>query len=247
MGLDLNLPTGVTVEKEKDSLGGGQVLDTGIYKGVLEMCYHGVTDKGTNFIDLHFKYKNNVYKHKEYISNRDGEFSVTKDGVTRPMFGYAKMDSLFKLITGRSLAENGGTTDKRFIKIFDFATMKDKNTEVEVFTDVLNIPVAIAISKINEEKTTPESNYTVGTGEFRQKNTFVKYFNADTGLTLAEIADGVKSPVFFNSWRKKYDGVTITKKAKIAAPSNVGAAVGMPTGNTAATTTVETDDIFANG
>jgi len=147
------------------------------------------------------------------------------------------MNSFFLGVTGKGLGQQ--ETTKKTIKIYDFESKSDKPVEVDVFTDALGQKLAIAIMKISEEITTKESMYQDGTGKFRDQNEFVKFFDASTGLTVAEKTRGDTSPKFLNEWKDKYTGKTRVKKAK-----NPGVATGAVDGAPSAPA-ADTPDPFA--
>lgn len=229
MSLDINLPEGVVAEEEKDVIGGGaNILESGVYPGVMELVYLSANAKGTKSVTAHFKKKTDeqVVKVTTYISTKEDAagnvrytYTDKQSGDTKPLPGYSQVNAMFLALTGKPFS-NDQPAQEKVINLYDFMAKEDVPTKVTVFSDTLNKPIAVGILRVSEEKTTAESNYKQGTGEFRDYNEFDKYFNA-AGLTTTEITAGLSSPVFLPKWKEKNTGVTRIKKAKI---SNVGGA-----------------------
>ena len=226
--MDLNLPAGVAAVEEADVLGDGGVLDSDVYKGTVELAYLDAAPSGAKRITIHFNTNGQVNKNTTYISNKNGGFTYKdkKTGDDMPLPGYSQMNAFFMAVTGKGIGEQD--TSEKMINIYDFSAKVDKPTEVTVFNDTLNKPIAIGIMKVSEEKTTADSGYTQGTGEFREYNEYAKYFDFTSGLTVAEKLAGTASAVFMTKWRKKNQGGLKVKKAKIPGVAT-GAVAGAPT------------------
>ena len=246
MNLDLNLPANVAVEEEKDVLGGGsRVLETNVYGGNMELVYLDTNDKGTVSINCHFKKKEDgqVVKISTFISTQaekdadgkhtgpvrytyeEGKSKGKPTGKHFPLPGYAQVNSMFRALTGKDFG-SAQPTAKKTIMIYDYDAKKDVPKEVDVFTDISGVDTAAAIQKVSEEGTTAASKYQQGTGEFRESNKFVKFFDAD-GFTTAELKDGAKAPEFMTKWLKLNLKKTFVKKAPIPGVAT-GATEGAP-------------------
>lgn len=231
--MDLNLPSSVKVEEEKDTLGGRVLLNSNIYPGIVDLCYMDKSDKGAISVNIHFKTKDNqVVRETTYISNRDGEFTYKdkQSGEVKPLPGYSQMDSFFKAVTGKGIGQQ--LKEEKTISLWDKDAKKELPAKRTVFMDVHQQPIAAGILKVSEEKTTKESNYKNGTGEFFEKNELVKWFNVETGLTHVEQAAGITAPTFFNEWKEKYENKVIERKAKV--PGKASAATAGAPGQSAA-------------
>jgi len=238
MNLNLNLPSNIKVETEKDSLG-GRVLDTNVYSGKIEVAYLDSAESGAMSINIHFKTNNQVVKQTTYISNKAGEFTY-KDkasGEARALPGYTEMTSFFQATTNKSISEQ--TTEEKVVKVYDSKAKAEVPKKVKVFSEVTGIAIAIGILKISEEKTViGDNNIYVGTGEFRDTNKFDKYFNAYNGLTNVEKIAGETIPAFLEKWKSAKVGKVITKKAKVSGVPSNGST------NTPETSGVDTPKLF---
>ncbi len=231
------LPEGVAVEEEKDSLGGGVVVDANVYKGIIENVYQDKSDGGAISINIHFKMEDGrVLKQTTYISNRAGGFTYTRDGKSNPLPAYSQMNSFFKAVTGKGIAANQATEEK-MVKIYK--DNKETPLPRDCFVDAIGQEIAIGILKISDEKTTKSGgkdekgkDIYVGTGEFREINEFDKFFDAASGLTVVEKLAGETTPEFLAAWKEKNAGKVRVKKAKISGTAS-GATAGAPAASAA--------------
>jgi len=207
----LALPTGVEKEEERDSLG-GDTLPAGVYKGVVDMAYLDKAPSGALHVVLAIATEGRVIRQTTYISNKEGKFTYGQGKDMKPLPGYTQMDTFFNSLTDKGIGEQ--EIEEKTIKVFDFTQRKEVNAQKDVFTSVLKLPVAVGILDVKDEKTTKESNYEQGTGEFRKFNEFNKWFDSDTGLTLKEKSDGVSEPNFLVKWKEQYEGKVTTRLAK---------------------------------
>ena len=238
--IDLNLPENTVIEKEKDVLPEGRILESGLYKGTVDMVYLDTNAKGTKLIVIHMKRGSRIYKFTNYISNRQGGYTYVdkKTGQNKPLPGYSLMDSFFKLMTGQGIADQ--TVVEKKVKVWDYATSKEQPKDVLVFEHLLNKEMSAGILNVSSEKTTKESEWKQGTGEFRESNEFDKFFDPSTGQTISE-KEANKDASFLLKWKERNDGKTRIKKAPIpGTPNNSGATTGMPE-----STNAPLDDPFA--
>lgn len=225
MTTDLNLPSDVKLEKEQDVVG-GNIAESDVYPGTIILCYMDKSEGGAKNINIHFKSNTGItVRETVYISNKKGEFTYTdkKTNKSKPLPGYSQMNAFFEAVTGKGIGSQ--TIEEKTINIYDFTEKKNLPKKRDVFMDVHQKPALVAILKIQEEKTTAASGYKDGTGEFREKNEFVKWFDPSTGMTNTEKKDENPKAVFIETWKNKNQGRTITRKA-----ANSGAAKGSTPG-----------------
>lgn len=226
--MDFNLPSSVVAEEEKDIVATGGPLEAGVYPGVVELVFLDKAESGAININIHFNTGSRIVRQTTYISNRSGGFTYHKDGKDHPLPGYSQMDHFFKAVTGKGL--NQQATEEKTIKLYDYNAQKEVPVTRTVFMEALGKPIAAGIIQISEEKTTKESGYKDGTGEFRQYNEFDKWFNAETGMTrLEELDDSVTEASFIHTWKEKNVGQVKVKKAKNPGAAKTGAMSGAPT------------------
>jgi hypothetical protein len=235
--LNLALPQDVEKEEEKDAVG-FTVHDSNVYPGKIAVAYFGKADSGAQNVTI--KFEGHDVNGKEvnvrqtiYISNKKGEFFyIDKNtGKQKALPGYTQMDAFFKAVTGKGIANQ--TTEEKVLNIYNRDAGKEIPTPTIVFMDTVDAPIAAGIVKISEEKTTRESNYKQGTGEFKDLNEFNKFFDVESGLTVVEKAAGESEPAYLATWKLRNLGKTIVKKAKVSG-SVAGATAGAPATNTPA-------------
>lgn len=237
--MDLSLPSGVVAEEEKDVLGGGGLLESGVYKGTIEMVYLDAAPSGAKRITIHLKYQSQVVKYTTYISNRAGGYTYNKGAGDLPLPGYSQMDSFFKAVTGQGIATQ--TSAEKTINIYDFAAKAEKPVEVTVFGDALGHEIAVGILSVKEEAGVKgDYDKSQTPPKFYDKNEFDKFFDAGDGLTVTERAANETTPAFLEKWKKKWNGkvkTVYTKKstAKEQLAAGGGAVSGAPAAPAAAT------------
>ena len=235
--MDLALPEGVTAEADTDvlSTGSNTIIDSGVYQGTVEMVFIDAAASGAKRLNIHFQTKLGLLKVVNYFSNKQGglTYKDKNTGKEMPLPGFSQMDTFLKVLTGEGLIENAKKAELKKVGIYDFNAKVEVPTEVSVLTAGVGKEIAIGVMKISEEKTTKESGYTEGTGQFRESNEFVKFFNAKSGLTISEMESGKTIPEFLGKWKAKNTGYVKTKKAKIpfAGGAVAGGATPAPTIN----------------
>jgi hypothetical protein len=231
--MDFTLPDSVKIEEEKDTLGGGGgVIESSIVKATIEMVYNDTASSGAKSIVIVAKTdEGNTIRQTTFISNKAGGYTYTNDKGTYPLPGFSQMSHALEAITGKPL---GNTQDiqEKTIKLYDFDLKKEVPVKRQVFMDTLGKVVKIGVLKVSEEKATKESNYKDGTGEFREYNSFDKWFDAETDMTVLEQKDdSITEPKFMAKWLEKNEG-----KVKVIKAKNPGVASGAVSGAPATTT-----------
>lgn len=231
--MDLNLPSNVVLEEERDSIGSG-TLASDVYLGEIELAYLDAATSGAINVNISFKTNNRSVRQTVYISNKAGKFVYKdKEGKEQALPGYAQMDAFFTAVTGKGIAQQ--TTEEKVINIYNYELKKEMPQTRKVFMDVLNKPIAAGILEVSEERTTKDSNYTVGTGEYRTFNEFNKWFDAESGLTNVEKKAGETEAKVLAKWKEANAGKKVVRDAasrdtsKAGAPSAGGAANKKPT------------------
>lgn len=236
--MDFSLPQGVKAEAEKDVVGGNGPVKTDIYPGVVEMIYLDTFASGAINANIVFKGETSTIKEQICISNKAGEFTYKdkKTGEDKPLPGYSQVSSFLEAITGTPITEQ--VIEEKTIKVYDFEAKSEVPVKRKVFMNAVNKPMQAAIQELHEEKTTKESDYKEGTGEFYEKNTFIKFLDSDTGRTVLEQRANTEAE-FAAEWLKKNKGKVRTKKAAKSGVAN-GATAGAPAAAGAATTSLFT-------
>lgn len=230
--MDFSLPQGVATEEERD-VAGFSPLPTGVYKGVVQLVYIDQSAGGALNANFLVKVDNRVVTQTIYFSNKEGKFTYKSktDGKEQPLPGYSQVDSILQTITGKGISNQ--EVEEKVINIYDYTARKEVPVKRKVFVDTINKPVAVGIQHISEERTTKDSNYTVGDGTYRDFNEFNKWFDPETGLTNAEAKASATEPKFLATWKASNPADKVIVRAAAQSNASQGTA-GVPTGAAAA-------------
>lgn len=236
------LNEGVKVAVETDRLGGNRVKESGLYPVTVEMAYISKADSGAMAVNLHLTCEDkSVYKEIIYISSGDAKgnsftYKDKKTGDEVPLPGYAMIDTLCKLATGKGLDKMD--TCKKFLSIYNFTEKKDVNTEVDVIEDLLDTKIIAGIIKLISDKKKnvagpgEKKNYQ-STGETREGNEVDKWFHAEDGRTVGEMVAKAETSAFHDKWGDLNTGKTRdTSSAKKSGAKAGAPAAAAETGET---------------
>jgi hypothetical protein len=210
----LKLSPEVTIEEDKDVLGGGGPLSTDIYDMVCEYMYLDQTKSGAVMAYGNFKEVNtgrNVRFSECVMSKKSGTLKATytdkKSGKEKPLPGYSKVFHLAQIV-GLDIQDLSGLAcEKRALKLWDKELRKETDQEKNVLVDLLGKPLKVAVYKVLETKMEDDGtgSWDIPTSEEFAKNDLVKWFNTD-GLTLEEVANGTGDELFADQWLKAHKG-----------------------------------------
>lgn len=229
------------LEEAGDRIGGGGVVDSGVYDGTVKLAYAGkAQSSNAQSITIHLDLGGREYRETLWITNRNGEnFWLDKQDPTKknPLPGFTTIDDLCLLTTGYSLSEQ--TVEEKVVKLYDFETKKDLPQSVQVLTTLIGKPISAAILKQTVDKNKKDANGVYQpTGETRDENVVDKFFHAETGRTVTEVKQGMATASFKEKWADKNTG-TVRNRAK-GAPGNTGTpgAPAAPAANQAPATSI---------
>lgn len=215
----LKLGADVTNEVEKDTLGGGGPLATDVYDLTLKAAYMDAAKSKAISVNLLLETSNgrrvNV---TEYITSGEAKGCkpyYEKDGKKFPLPGYAKINTLCQLLTGKTIDQL--STEDKVLKLYDFTARQETNQTKKVITELTGKTLQAGVFKVIEDKKSKNEatgNYDP-TGETREVNEVVKFFNTE-GKTLEETLSG-KDATFKQEWLTAHQGKTKDKSTKVAA------------------------------
>lgn len=226
------------LEEAGDVIGGGALLETGIYDAIVKLAYvkPSQSSKATG-VEVHLQVGGTTVRETFYITNRNGEnFYKDKQDPSkqRPLPGFTSIDDLCLLTTGEGLTDQEDIEEK-VVKLYDFEAKKDLPQTVPVLTGLLEKPVTIAVFKqtVDKQKKDASGNY-VNTGETRDENVIEKFIHTDTRGTVSEIKNNLTKGTFEEKWQSQHAGKTRNRSK--GAEGNAGApgAAGKPGGAPAA-------------
>lgn len=204
------------LEEAGDRLGGGVLLESGIYTGKLKMAYAGTSSaqgSKSQFVTLLIDIDGRELRETVYVTSRDGDnfYADKKDPKKKhPLLGFTSIDDLCLVTTGHGLADQD--IEEKVVNIYDFDKKADVPTNAPVLVDLLGKDVMIAVVKqtVDKQRKDDAGNY-VNTGETRDENTIEKFFHVESRRTVTEIKNGIEEAIFIDAWAEKNKGKTRNK------------------------------------
>ena len=198
------------LEETRDVLGGGFILPTNVYDGIIKLAYAGkAQSSNAQSVTVHVDIDGKEYRETIWITNRDGRNSYPdkKDASKRhPLPGFVTIDDLCLLSTGLPLSSQ--TTEEKTVMLYDFEAQKDLPKNVHVITSILNLPITLGIVETIVDKT--KKNDSTGqyepTGETRNENNIDKVFHTESRKTTVELRENRPQAVFYDAWKEKNAG-----------------------------------------
>lgn len=228
MSLLKTIKSDSSIENEKDSVGGGGVLESGLYPFKILSAY--VTKAASEAIGIVLNFENSDKKRLRqtvYITSGKAKggtnYYTDKQGEKQYLPGYLMANSLALLTVGKEINELD--TEDKVIPVYNSEAKKEIPTKVDMIMDLVGQEVLLGVLKQKVDKTSKDGagNY-VPTGETREENEIDKIFRASDRMTTAEIRANAETAVFADTWATKWTGVTKDKTSKVAGTP------GMPKG-----------------
>ena len=220
MNMLANLTTDSSIADEKDSIGGGGVLESGVYAAKIAMAYLSKASSGALGLVLTLKTEGGKDV-KQTLWMTSGEAKgcknyYEKDGEKHYLPGFLHANSLALLTVGKEISQL--ETETKVVNVYSAEAKAEVPTKVEVLMDLLNQDIVVGLIKQTVDKT--KKNESTGayeaTGETRDENDIDKLFRARDKMTTAEIRAQAESATFVETWSAKWTGQT-KNKAKGAA------------------------------
>lgn len=188
---------------EKDIVGSGySAFDSGIYLFKVKLPYLVESTKGAVGLNLTLVSEDNKeLKTIIYITSGKEKGKKTyyvKDDQQIPLPGFLLANSLAQLTLDKELLSL--ETSSKFVKVYDYDLSQEVAKEVDVYDDLIDQEVYVAITKQLVDK-----DYRNPNGETKERNEIKKFFNPDK-LTKNELDNNLTEPSFFNVWIKSWEG-----------------------------------------
>lgn len=233
MSLLASLATDSSIAEEKDSVGSGGPLESGIYKATVAMAYLTKSAGGALGLVLNLKTDGNrEIRQTLWMTSGTAKgcknYYETKDGEKQYLPGFNHANSLALLTCAKEISQL--ETETKVVNVYSAEAKSEVPTKVEVPMDLLGKEIIVGLIKQTVDKT--KKNDATGiyeaTGETRDENEIDKLFRAKDNMTTAEIRAQAETATFIDTWSTKNTGVT-RNKAKGAsgtpgAPKAAGAA-----------------------
>ena len=247
MSLLANLTSDSTIADEKDSVGGGGPLDSGIYNCTVSMAYVTKSQGGAMGLVLTLKTDSGKDVRQTFWMTsgtaKGAKNYYEKDGEKFYLPGFNHANSLALLTTGKEISQLD--TETKVVKVYSAEAKAEVPTKVEVPMDLLNKEIIVGLIKQTVDKT--KKNESTGvyepTGETRDENELDKLFRARDRMTTAEIRAQAEEATFYKTWESKFAG-TVRNKAKGAA-GTAGAPAGAGAAGAPAAAKKPTTSLFA--
>jgi hypothetical protein len=209
------------IKQERDVIMGGSYgpVESGLYEGTVDMEYIK-TSANTGAVAISFAFKTadgSIVKEDLWVQSGTKKGSknyyVGKDGSHNYLPGFTAANSIALLTAGKPIAELDTST--KLVKVYSKEASGEVPTEVEVLHELLDKPIIAGILKRTVDKTQQgDDGQYHPTGEFRDENSFDKFFRHSDRLTTAEIRGGGTDSPFADKWLAANEGKTIDKTTK---------------------------------
>jgi hypothetical protein len=232
MNMLANLTTDSSIADEKDSVGGGGVLESGIYGCKIAMAY--LSKAGSGALGLVLTLKTDAgrdLKQTLWMTSgtaKGGKNYYEKDGEKHYLPGFLHANSLALLTVGKEISAL--ETETKVVNVYSADAKAEVPTKVEVLMDLLNQEIIAGVIKQTVDKTKKnEAGAYEPTGETRDENDIDKLFRAKDRMTTAEIRAQAESATFIDTWSNKWTGQTKNKaKGASGTAGAPSAAAGAP-------------------
>lgn len=227
--------------KESDSLGGSNLVDSGIYKEKIVSAFIGKSKGGALSVTIELA---NKVSTTFWITSGDAKgnlpYYLDKDGKKNYLPGFLQINALCEMVTGKPV--NALDTEEKVIKKYDYETKTDIPTKVDMIMDLVGATVNAGVIRQTVNKKVKSGNDYVATADTRDENEITKFFNED-GLSHTELQAKVpvNEAVVMTKWAEKFAGKTLDKTEKVA-----GGAAPKAGAPAAATAAAVTDDLFGD-
>lgn len=225
MSLLKKLTTDDSIQNEKDSIGGGGVVDSGLYKCTINHAYVTVASSGAIGIVFSFKTEEGKdIRQTVYVTSgtAKGGSNTYTDGKGNKQYlpGFLLAESIALLTTGQSI--NALDTEDKVVPVYNAEAKQEIPTKVPMIMDLLGKEILLGVIRQKVDKTQKDAagNY-VPTGETREENDIEKAFRASDRKTTSEIRAEAEAN-FVNTWSEKWTGKVKDKTSK------TGATAGAP-------------------
>lgn len=227
MSLLSTLTSDESIANEKDSVGGGGVLESNIYPAKVTLAY--VTKSNGGAIGLVFAAKTTEGRDiKQTLWMTSGTEKgcknyYEKDGQKNYLPGFLAANALALLTTGKEVSEL--ETETKVVNVYNSDAKAEVPTKVEMIMDLLGKDILIGLIKqtVNKTKKDEVTGVYLPTGETRDENEIDKFFRASDRKTTAEIRAQAEEAKFADTWLQKWEGKVKDKSSKTAAAGTPGA------------------------
>lgn len=216
MSLLANLSTDASITEEKDSVGSGGPLDSGLYNSTVAMAYLIKSDGGALGLVLNLKTDTDKeIRQTLWMTSGTAKgglnYYTDKNGAKQYLPGFNHANSLALLTCGKEISALD--TETKVVKVYSKEAKAEIPTKVEVPMDLLGKEILVGLIRQTVDKTA--KNALTGiyepTGVTRDENEIDKLFRAKDRMTTAEIRAQADAASFVDTWATKWAGKTRDK------------------------------------
>lgn len=210
------------VEPTRDSLGGYQALESGIYLATIKAVYITMSRNNAMAANLLLDIDGREYREQLWITNSKGEnwYKSSRTGNRMFLDGFTQLNDICLCACNKELKQMD--TESRVFNVYSIESHKEVPTEVPTITELAGKQVALGILKETVNKRVKDSNGNyVDSAETKDENRINKVFHAEKHLTVNEARMGKTEPAFYDRWLEKNQGVTRNRVNPVA--NTVGA------------------------
>lgn len=208
--VDLNL-NGLDVNDAFEAGKTSNLLDTGLYQGVVKYVYFTKTNAGGDIANAVIEINGLTHTFPMYITYKETKKPTrVKQGKVEVIPGYKQLNSLAYCACGKAVAQCA--QEQKSILLRDWKSNKDVPTLVETISDLQGKPIIVGIKKLNKHKQAKVNGQYVPTTETYLTNEVDRYFTTD-GYLASEKASG-NQPTYALSWKEK-TGTVFEEKLKV--------------------------------
>ena len=224
----MSILSGLTKDKEikdeQDTLGGGYVLESGVYPFRVELAYLNVAASGAIGLVIHLTGdKGEALRQTFWVQSGKAKGSknywVNQKGEKSYLPGFNQAEAMCQLLCSTALSDM--VSAEKVVQLYNYDAKKEIPTKVEVLTELLGKKLKAGVLKQVVDKNAKGDDGTYHpTGETREENEITKMFDEE-GKTLTEQKAGGEA-VFIETWAKKFtDTVKDKSKGTSGGSSNV--------------------------
>lgn len=227
-----NLTSDQSISDEKDSVGGGGVLPSGLYPCTITSAYVTVSDGGATGLVLQAKTSDGrTIKSTQWMTSgtaKGAKNFYEKDGVKNYLPGFLLSQSLSLLTTGKEISDLD--TEQKVIKVYNKDVKAETPTKVDMVMEMLDKEILIGLIRQTVDKTVKDGNGVyVPNGETREENEIDKFFRASDRMTTAEIRGKAEEAVFVDTWSEKWTDKDRNKAKGASGQAGAPKPAGSPT------------------
>ena len=240
-----NLASDSSIAEEKDSVGSGGPMDSGLYMSTITMAYLSKSSGGAQGLVFSAKTDDGKeFRQTLWMTSGDAKGNKNfyeKDGVKSYLPGFNHANSIALLTVSQEIGAIA--TEEKVVKVYSYEAQAEVPTKVQVFTDLIGKQILLGVIKQTVDKTKKDDHGVYQpTGETREENDLDKVFRARDRMTTSEVRGKAIDASFADVWTDKWAGKV---KNKSKGGSGVAGVAGAPKAGGAAASKKPTTSLFA--